>query len=227
MTTESILDSLEGGLVVSCQPIENGPMDKDDIVVAMAKAAEIGGAAGLRIEGAQRAAKVKSAVSLPIIGIVKRDLPDSDVRITVLEKDVIALADAGVDIIAIDATDRPRPVAFDTLVKLAKSRGVMVMADCSNYDEGIYAAALGCELIGSTLSGYTGGEIPDEPDFQLVSNWTYIGLRVMAEGRYNSTESVGQALKLGAWCCTVGTAITRTETVTEWYVKAAQSNYEG
>lgn len=226
MTTESILDSLEGGLVVSCQPIDNGPMDNDDIVVAMAKAAEIGGAAGLRIEGARRAGRVKSAVSIPVIGIVKRDLPDFDVRITVLEEDINALADAGVDIIAIDATDRPRPVTFNTLVKLAKSRGVLVMADCSNYDEGISAAALGCELIGSTLSGYTGGDVPDEPDLELVSNWTHIGLRVMAEGRFNSTESVGQALRLGAWCCTVGTAITRTETVTEWYVNAAQGNYE-
>ena len=29
------------------------------------------------------------------------------------------------------------------------------MADCSNYDEGIQAAKLGFDIIGTTMSGYT------------------------------------------------------------------------
>ena len=30
------LDTLRGGLVVSCQPVDDGPMDRPDIVAAMA-----------------------------------------------------------------------------------------------------------------------------------------------------------------------------------------------
>ena len=44
------------------------------------------------------------------IGLIKRDLPDSPVRITPFLEDVAALAAAGAAIIAVDATDRPRPV---------------------------------------------------------------------------------------------------------------------
>ena len=99
-----------GGLIVSCQPLEGSAMDSDDIVVAMALAAQAGGASALRIEGAARVRQVVAQVSLPVVGIVKRDLADSPVRITPLLDDVEALCAAGASVVAVDATQRQRPV---------------------------------------------------------------------------------------------------------------------
>ena len=84
-----------GGLIVSCQPVPNSPLDKPDIVAAMALAAEQAGAVALRIEGIANLSATRAVVSIPIIGILKRDLDDSPVRITPFPDDVAALAQAG------------------------------------------------------------------------------------------------------------------------------------
>ncbi|MDD1779906.1 putative N-acetylmannosamine-6-phosphate 2-epimerase [Enterovibrio sp. ZSDZ35] len=222
---EPVIHALRGGLVVSCQPVENGPLDRDDIVVAYAQALSSSGARALRIEGVERVALVKEQTNIPVIGIVKRDLSSSEVRITPLEQDVIELAKAGADIIAIDGTLRKRPVPFSELVILAKALGVRVMADCSNFDEGIEAADLQCDLVGSTLSGYISGPTPTLPDVELVKSWVSAGIRVMAEGRYNQPDYVREALEAGAWSCTVGSAITRPEFVTQWFATQADKGF--
>ena len=43
-------ERLRGRLVVSCQPVEGGALDHDEVVARMAQAALNGGASGLRIE---------------------------------------------------------------------------------------------------------------------------------------------------------------------------------
>ena len=100
---------MRGRLVVSCQPVDDGPLDVDNVVPLLAKAAQIGGAGAIRIEGANRVRLTRAAIDVPIIGIIKRDLSDSPVRITPYLADVETLADAGAYIIAVDATDRTRP----------------------------------------------------------------------------------------------------------------------
>ena len=40
----------QGGLIVSCQPVPNSPMDRPEIVAAMAQAAVSAGAVAIRIE---------------------------------------------------------------------------------------------------------------------------------------------------------------------------------
>lgn len=92
-----------GGLIVSCQPVPDSPLDKPEIVAAMALAAEQAGAVAIRIEGVANLQATRAVVSVPIIGIVKRDLEDSPVRITAYIEDVDALAQAGADIIAMTA----------------------------------------------------------------------------------------------------------------------------
>ena len=84
-----------GGLIVSCQPVPDSPLDKPEIVAAMALAAEQAGAVAIRIEGVANLQATRAVVSVPIIGIVKRDLEDSPVRITAYIEDVDALAQAG------------------------------------------------------------------------------------------------------------------------------------
>ena len=84
--SKNCFTALQQGFVASCQPVDDGPMDSPEIVAAMAKAAVAGGAAGLRIEGIDNLKAVRAAVSVPIIGIVKRDLAGSEVRITLILK---------------------------------------------------------------------------------------------------------------------------------------------
>ena len=90
-----------GGLIVSCQPVPDSPLDKPEIVAAMALAAEQAGAVAIRIEGVANLQATRAVVSVPIIGIVKRDLEDSPVRITAYIEDVDALAQAGADSVRI------------------------------------------------------------------------------------------------------------------------------
>lgn len=71
-----------GGLIVSCQPVPGSPLDNPAIVAAMALAAEQAGAVALRIEGLANLQAVRPLVTVPVIGLIKRDLPDSPVRIT-------------------------------------------------------------------------------------------------------------------------------------------------
>lgn len=43
------------------------------------------------------------------------------------------------------------------------------------------------------------------------------GCRVNAEGRYNTPAQAAEAIRHGAWAVTVGSAITRTEHICQWY----------
>lgn len=216
---EKLLSILKQSLIASCQPVDNGPMDKVEHVVAMALAAIDGGAKGLRIEGVENVRAVAKATSIPIVGIVKRDLDNSSIRITPFVKDVEALAEAGASIIAFDGTDRDRPVAMLELLDAVHESGCVAMADCADYDTGMMLAKHGCTFIGSTMSGYLDlNNTPDAPDYDLVSTWVAQGLNVIAEGRYNSPERAAKAIELGAFSVTVGSAITRVEHITQWFV---------
>jgi len=220
---QDLLKKFTKGLIVSCQPVPDSPMDTNEIVVAMAKAAVAGGAVGLRIEGAERVRAVHNEVKVPIIGIVKRDLVESDVRITPFLDDVQALADAGAAVIAFDGTDRERPVPTAELLAKVHQLGCIAMADCADVASAKTLAEQGCTFIGTTLSGYLGGPVPDEPDFELLQNFVQLGLNVVAEGRYNTPQLAAQAIKLGALCVTVGSAITRLEHITGWFADKIQS----
>lgn len=216
------LDVLRGGLVVSCQPVTGGPMDRPDIVAAFALAALAGGARGLRIEGVDNLRAVRAVTAAPVIGLVKCDLPESPVRITPLPDQIDALIAAGADIVAFDATDRPRPVPRDALVARIHAGGALAMADCATADEGRTAADLGCEVLGSTMSGYTGGPVPEGPDLAILPALAQLGRFVIAEGRYQVPADAAAALAAGADAVVAGSAITRPEHVTAWFVAAMQ-----
>ncbi|GAA0781741.1 MULTISPECIES: N-acetylmannosamine-6-phosphate 2-epimerase [Pseudomonadati] len=215
---EQLLASLKHSLIVSCQPVDHGPMDKVEHILAMALAAVDGGAKGLRIEGVKNVNAVAKATNIPIVGIVKRDLIDSPIRITPFIDDVIDLAKAGASIIAFDGTQRTRPVAMLALLEAIHSSGCIAMADCADYETGLMLAQHGCTFIGSTMSGYTDMcPPPDAPDYDLVTRWVSQGIHVIAEGRYHSPERAAKAIELGAFSVTVGSAITRVEHITQWF----------
>jgi N-acetylmannosamine-6-phosphate 2-epimerase/N-acetylmannosamine kinase len=165
-------------------------------------------------------AAARSALSCPIIGLVKRDLASSPVRITPLIEDVMGLAKAGADIIACDTTDRGRPVAAHALLAAIKHAGKLAMADTSGMTEAGAAVDMGFDLIGTTMSGYTGGPEPDEPDFAFVAAAAKLARPLIAEGRFRTPEQAAKAISLGAHAVVAGSAITRPEHITSWFAAA-------
>jgi putative N-acetylmannosamine-6-phosphate epimerase len=223
------LERLRGGLVVSCQAPPGSPLRAGDCMVAMARAAEAGGADGIRTEGADVAA-VKEAVGVPVIGLRKRPAAGSPVIITPELEDALAVAADGADVLAVDATLRPRPGALDVgslLRRLAGEAGIPVLADVDTLDAGIAARECGAAAVATTLSGYTVGEAPEGPDLGLVELLvTELDCPVVAEGRYSSPEQVAAAFELGAFAVVVGTAITDPLALTRRFAAAAPRSTE-
>jgi N-acylglucosamine-6-phosphate 2-epimerase/N-acetylmannosamine-6-phosphate 2-epimerase/N-acetylmannosamine kinase len=219
--------TLDKGLIVSCQPVKGGAMDRAEMVVGFALAALDGGAAALRIESADYVAAVRAATDRPIIGLVKRDLADSPVRITPWIEDIDALARAGADIIAYDATQRLRPAPTRALVERIHAHGRIAMADCSILTDAEQALSEGADVVGSTLAGYTGPVEPTEPDLDLVAAMRRLTPHVVAEGNIRTPAQAQQALIAGASMVVVGSAITRPEYVTSWFRSALDTAIAG
>lgn len=220
------VDRLRGGLVVSCQARAGHPLHDTGVIAALAQAAVAGGAAGLRINGEADVRAVRELVgNIPIIGIRKVWTPGVPVYITPSFIDASAVAAAGADIIAVDATGRLRAGGerLETLIPRIRSElRRPVMADVATFDEGERAAHLGADLIATTLSGYVGpGPVPDAPDLELVRGLAR-GLRVpvVAEGRYRTPEQVLEAFRAGAHAVVVGRAITDALAITRSFVDA-------
>lgn len=221
ITSQTIFQTLEGGLIASCQPVRGGPLDRPHLVAALAQATLAGGAVGLRLEGLADLEATRPLTQVPIIGLVKREVPDSPIYITPELSDVAALARLGAQIIAFDATQRPRPVPVAGMIEAIHAQGCLVMADCSTVQEGLEAHRLGADFVGSTMSGYT-DHSPKlvGPDLEMVRRLAQQGVRVIAEGRIGTPLEAAAALQAGAYAVTVGTALTRIELVTRTYTDA-------
>lgn len=219
-----LLRQLRGGLIVSCQALDDEPLHGSIHMAAMALAAVRGGAVGIRANSPEEIAAILHTVRLPIIGIYKLVIPDFSVRITPTIESAIQVANAGADIIAIDATDRPNPDGlglFDRIRLIHECTSCPVMADISNDQEGLAAQSAGADLISTTLSGYTEASArQDAPDFELLDRLVKtIKVPVIAEGRIATPRQAAQALSLGAFAVVVGSAITRPQWITEQFVK--------
>ncbi|SFI70701.1 MULTISPECIES: N-acetylmannosamine-6-phosphate 2-epimerase [Microbacterium] len=224
MTTSpaTIIDRLTGGLIVSCQAYPGEPMRDPRTMAQIARAAVIGGAAGIRLQGLD---DIREAADLdvPVIGLWK-DGKDG-VFITPTLAHARAVADAGADIVAIDGTRRPRPDGLtlaETIAGLRDTHDVLVMADCGSLDDALAAEAAGADILGTTLSGYT-GERPKTagPDLELIARVrAACTAPIMAEGRIHSPADARAAREAGADAVCVGTAITHPATITSWFVAA-------
>jgi N-acylglucosamine-6-phosphate 2-epimerase len=220
--------ALEGGLVVSVQAPEGSPLRETSHMVAMARAAEAGGAAGIRAEGGADIAAIRAAVALPMIGSRKRRVPGTDVYITPELADAHEPAAAGADILAVDATLRPRPggvSSSDFIAALSQALAQPVLADVDSVDAGVAARESGAAAVATTLSGYTGPEPPPaEPDVELVARLAAeLDCPVLAEGRYASPDLVRAALEAGAFAVVVGAAITDPLALTRRFAAAAKA----
>lgn len=208
-------------LIVSAQAAEGNPLRGPHFMAAMAQAAAQGGAKAIRAEGVADVAAIRAAVSLPIIGLIKLDLPPEAVRITTTFEDAAALVAAGADMVAIDATLRPRagPAPKDLIARIRRELGKPVLADVATLAEGEAAAAAGADAVASTLAGYT-AETADMvgPAITLVQALAArLTVPVIAEGRYNTPTLVWQAIAAGAYAVVVGTAITNPREITRQF----------
>lgn len=219
-----MLDRLKGGLIVSCQAREGHPLHNPHIIAALARSAEAGGAAGVRINGETDVRAVRAFVTVPIIGIRKVWVEDFPVYITPMFDDAAVIAAAGADLIALDATGRERPggeSVEELIPRIHRELDRPVMADISTLREGEHAAALGADLVATTLSGYTTGAPPADPDLELVRRLVRtVSVPVVAEGRFRTAEQVRDAFQAGAFAVVVGRAITDALAITRYFAGA-------
>lgn len=225
---EYILEQIRGKLIVSCQALPDEPLHSSFIMSRMAYAAAISGAGGIRANSVADIHEIRKTVDLPIIGIIKQDYPDSPVYITPTMKEVDALMKEGVDIMAVDATDRIRPSGITLDEFYHQIRAVypdqLLMADCSTLQECIHASQLGFDLIGTTMNGYTEASIKEAVlPLQLMQKVAQqLETPLIAEGHLDTPELAAEAMKLGAWAVVVGSAITRPQVITKRFVDALQ-----
>ncbi|MBX2860736.1 MAG: N-acetylmannosamine-6-phosphate 2-epimerase [Vampirovibrio sp.] len=229
-----IIDQLKGGIVVSVQADGGEPLNNPDTLTAMACSALDGGAVGIRMAQVENIRRFKAACpSIPVIGIIKPiKIPENAkelVYITPTWQDVAALCNAKCEIVAIDATSRPRPGSQKLAVIVAEARknypDVCLMADISTTQEAEGAEALGFDFISTTLSGYTietSETAPEGPDFDLLKTLTStLSTPIILEGRIWHPTEVCKAFELGAHAVVIGSAVTRPHHITRRFVEAA------
>lgn len=227
MEKQLLLDTLKGGLIVSCQALETEPLYRKEggIMPLMAKAAALGGAVGIRANTVRDILEIREAVDLPIIGIIKKDYPGTPMYITVTMEEVDALVKAGVDIIALQGTSALRPDGSDSpsFIRLVKAKYPMqlVMADCATLEEGLAAAEAGADFVGTTMRGYTPETKGiDEIDFAFLKELSSkCPVPVIAEGHIHYPKDARKALETGAFAVVVGGAITRPMEITARFTR--------
>lgn len=233
------LGRLRGGLVVSCQAPAGSPLHDPYVIARMALAAEQGGAVAVRVDSPDHLRAVRALCSVPLIGLHKQMHAGSDVYITPTLEAAHGVVDAGADIVAVDATRRPRPggETLEVLIEALRTLGgrpgwadapghprdgIAIIADVSTEDEGLAALDLGVDALATTLSGYTAhSPMLDGPDLALVAALARRAhVPVLCEGRVRSTADVRRAFEAGAFAVVVGGAITGLDGLVRAFVTA-------
>lgn len=222
MQKEEILSKICGGLIVSCQALEDEPLHSSVIMGRMALAAKMGGAVGIRANTVEDITEIRKTVDLPIIGIIKKEYKDSEVYITPTLKEVEMLINSPANIIAFDATLRKRPgdEKTESFIGAIQKAGKLAMADIATYEEGIEAYKKGFDIVSTTMSGYTSYTPQiEEPDYELIKKLSRsINIPIIAEGRVSYPEQMIKCFQSGAYSVVVGAAITRPQVITKHFV---------
>ncbi|MDD7044706.1 MAG: N-acetylmannosamine-6-phosphate 2-epimerase [Anaerococcus sp.] len=220
------IEDVKGGLIVSCQALADEPLHSSFIMGRMALAAKMAGAVGIRANTVEDIEEIKKNVDLPIIGIIKQVYDDSNVYISPTMDEIDKLVETNVEIIATDATDRPRPngESLDEFYKKIREKypDIVLMADCSTVEEALHADELGFDFIGTTMVGYTEESKDlkiDEDDFKILREIVEKSDHpVIAEGNIDVPEKARRVLELGAYTVVVGGAITRPQNIAKKFV---------
>ncbi|MFO8238963.1 MAG: N-acetylmannosamine-6-phosphate 2-epimerase [Prochlorococcaceae cyanobacterium] len=216
------------GLIVSVQAPEGSPLRDPEVIAAMAEASLRNGASGVRLESPEHIGAVRRRCpDALIVGLWKRATPGSAVYITPGWEEIKAVWAAGADVVAVDATERPRPSGVSLAQLITRARQELnapLMADVDSVANGLEAARLGCPWVGTTLFGYTEATAAGRPPA-----WNLLGpLRqqlppdttLICEGGIASPEQAARALAAGADAVVVGTAITGVDLQVQAYARA-------
>lgn len=205
------------GLIVSCQALQDEPLHSAFIMSKMALAAKEGGAVGIRANGVEDIKAIKSEVDLPVIGIIKINYDGLKPYITPTMKEVDALVESKVDVVAVDATMDQTEEFLKSLKE--KYPNQKFMADISTIEEGLRAEAIGFDYIGTTLVGYT-DQSKGLNNFDVLEGLVAKCKKpVVAEGNFDTPEKARKALEAGAYTVVVGGAITRPQLITKKFAE--------
>ena len=226
MAISELVQSLKGKLIVSVQAYPGEPLRTPEIMAAMARACELGGAAAIRCQGLSDISAIKGRVEVPVIGLWKEG--HEGVYITPTLRHALACVNAGCDVVAIDATDRPRPdgrTFAQTVSDLRAQAETLVMADCMTIDDIRNAVACGCDLVSTTLSHNKPAiqtTLEEGPDVALLQQATseFPDVPIICEGHVHTPADAKAAIDAGAWAVVVGTAITHPTSLTSWFTAA-------
>ncbi|MCI1901357.1 MAG: N-acetylmannosamine-6-phosphate 2-epimerase [Bifidobacteriaceae bacterium] len=223
---KSVIEKFKGKLIVSSQAYPGEPMRHPETMAQIALSAQIGGAAAIRCQGLSDIAAIKGMVQVPVIGIWKEG--EEGVFITPTVRHARCCMAAGADIVALDATSRPRPDgrSLKETAAILKDEGAIIMADCASFDDAQNAVDAGFDIISTTLSGYAPGRPAlDGPDLELLGQMidTFPDTPVICEGRIHTPKQAAKVMEMGAWACVVGTAITHPTSITKWFKAAVDS----
>ncbi|MDM5359403.1 N-acetylmannosamine-6-phosphate 2-epimerase [Peribacillus sp. ACCC06369] len=224
MDKKNVLESIKNGLIVSCQARRGWPMYGADIMGALSKAAEKGGAVGIRATGPENIKAIKKVTKLPVLGIHKQWIEECEVYITPTYESAISIIEAGASIVALDGTQRKRPHG-ETVERIigkihSEHPNILVMADCATFEEGLIAEKFGADIISTTLCGYTEEtKYVKEVDYDLIRKLSSaLKIPIIAEGHIHTKDHARKAIESGAFAVVVGTAITRPEIITKRFV---------
>ena len=220
----AVLARLRGGLIVSVQANADSVLNTPEAIALLSRCAAAAGAVAIRAEGEARLKAVRAAVNVPLIGLIKRRYPGFEPYITATLEDVRVVLAAGCEIVAFDATRRPRPDGAElaAAVREIHTHGALAMADCAELDDARAAHAAGVDIVASTLAGYTGAtQGRSLPALDLVREMASLAPFVICEGGVGTPAQVAQALAAGAAAVVVGTAITNIDERVKLFAAAA------